>query len=81
VLTDLMMPVMDGNAMMQVLVKMDPKVKVIAASGLGANRQPPALLGHFQHFLAKPYTAEKLLGTLATVIRGGEAIERSCGRN
>ncbi|HMS03341.1 MAG TPA: PAS domain S-box protein, partial [Gemmatimonadaceae bacterium] len=38
VVTDLMMPVMDGPAMLQVLNRLAPDVRVIAASGLATSR-------------------------------------------
>ena len=37
VLTDMMMPVMDGAATIQALLRINPAVKIIAASGLTAN--------------------------------------------
>ncbi len=37
VLTDMMMPLMDGPTMIQVLVRMNPDVCVLAASGLNAD--------------------------------------------
>jgi CheY-like chemotaxis protein len=65
VLTDMMMPTMDGPAMIEVLLKLDPQVRIIAASGLHANamdaHSPSAGV---KHFLAKPFTAETLLKTL-----------------
>ncbi|MDR3405950.1 MAG: PAS domain S-box protein [Chthoniobacter sp.] len=69
VLTDIMMPIMDGLAMIQVLRRMNPIVPIIAASGLTANAQ----IGQFaslklKHFLPKPYTAETLLMTLKQVL-------------
>ena len=65
VLTDMMMPVMDGPATIQVLRRMKPTVKIIAASGLSANGH----VGHatrlgVKHFLPKPYTAQTLLTVL-----------------
>ncbi len=62
VLTDMMMPVMDGMAMITVLQRINPRVKIIAASGLVSNGNSAHLanLG-VKHFLAKPYTAETLL--------------------
>ena len=38
VVTDLMMPVMDGPATIRALQRLDPKVKIIAASGLERKR-------------------------------------------
>jgi PAS domain S-box-containing protein len=62
VLTDLMMPVMDGTVLIAALRRLSPQVKVIAASGLqtgGKVARVAALEG--TAFLAKPYTAESLL--------------------
>ena len=69
VLTDMMMPVMDGPATIQVLRKMNPGLLVIAASGLVANDYAAkfADLGVL-HFLPKPYTAETLLKALQKIL-------------
>ena len=70
VLTDMMMPVMDGPATIQVLLRMNPKVRIIAASGLNANgRVAKAANAGARHFLPKPYTAEALLTALRNVLR------------
>ncbi len=65
VLTDMMMPVMDGPATISVLRRMNPDVRIIAASGLSAGGQS-AQAAHLgvKQFLPKPYTAETLLKTL-----------------
>ncbi len=69
VLTDMMMPVMDGPATIHVLMKMNPRVLIIAASGLNAeDRVAKALNAGVKHFLVKPYTAETLLKTLRKVL-------------
>lgn len=60
VLTDMMMPVMDGPATIEALRSIDPKVRIVAASGLTID-------GHAKHvkrFLPKPYRAETLLRAL-----------------
>jgi len=62
VLTDMMMPVMDGPSTIRVLRKMNPAVRIIAASGLQANAQGVGL--GLSHFLPKPYTADRLLTAL-----------------
>lgn len=70
VLTDMVMPFMDGPATIRVLQRMNPKVRIIAASGLGANeRVGEGSLTGVAVFLNKPYTAEKLLKTLAGVLK------------
>ena len=70
VLTDMVMPFMDGPATIRVLQRMNPKVKIIAASGLGtAQHAGEGTLEGVSVFLTKPYTAEKLLKTLAQVLK------------
>ncbi len=65
VLTDMMMPYMDGVATIRALRKMNPNVKIIASSGLTENSR--AIEG-VKMFLPKPYTAETLLNALAEVL-------------
>jgi PAS domain S-box-containing protein len=69
VLTDMLMPFMDGPATIRALLKMEPGVKIIAASGLTAGqRAGEASLEGVKIFLNKPYTAEKLLKALGEVL-------------
>lgn len=68
VLTDMMMPVMDGPATIRVLRRMDPRVRIIGASGLtSAGPDGQAGLG-VNIFLPKPYTAETLLKALKQIL-------------
>lgn len=69
VLTDMMMPVMDGPATIRVLQKLNPGVQIIAASGVATDRDiaPVAGLG-VKYFLPKPYAAQTLLTVLKQVI-------------
>ncbi len=70
VLTDMLMPFMDGPATIRALQKMNPQVKIIAASGLTAGHKAgQASLEGVKIFLSKPYTAEKLLKALADVLK------------
>ena len=70
VLTDMMMPFMDGPATIRALQKMDREVKIIAASGLTAGHKAgEASLEGVAMFLGKPYTAEKLLVALAKILK------------
>jgi CheY-like chemotaxis protein len=70
VLTDMVMPFMDGPATIRALQRMNPNVRIIAASGLGAGqRGGDGALEGVAVFLNKPYTAEKLLKTLAQVLK------------
>jgi two-component system, cell cycle sensor histidine kinase and response regulator CckA len=69
VITDMMMPFMDGPSTIRALQKMNPQVRVIAASGLPANdKAAEATTVGVELFLPKPYTAEKLLKALAQVL-------------
>ena len=69
VLTDMMMPVMDGPATIRALTKIDPTVKIIAASGLNANAEVAKATGAgVKHFLTKPYTAGTLLKAMRAIL-------------
>ena len=70
VLTDMVMPFMDGPATIRALQRMNQNVRIIAASGLGtAQRAGEGVLEGVSVFLTKPYTAEKLLKTLAQILQ------------
>lgn len=70
VLTDMAMPYMDGVAMTRVLRRLNPALKIIAASGLTSPVQAAELETlNVNAYLAKPYTAEKLLTTLHAVLQ------------
>lgn len=70
VITDMVMPIMDGIATINALMRVNPQVLIIAASGLYANgRVAKAAGAGVKHFLPKPYTAETLLITLRDVLR------------
>ena len=75
VITDMMMPVMDGPATIQALKSVNPEVKIIAASGLStSSNASKATREGVKHFIAKPYTTETLLQTLHSVLRGQLAL-------
>ena len=65
VLTDMMMPIMDGLTAIQSLKAIDPDVRIIAASGVKTETQrTKASDAGAKHFLAKPYTAKAMLRIL-----------------
>ncbi|BAU63670.1 multi-sensor hybrid histidine kinase [Stanieria sp. NIES-3757] len=70
VLMDLIMPEMDGLTAMLALKKINPRVKLIATSGLATKDQVTAAesIG-IKAVLVKPYTAEKLLLILSKVTK------------
>jgi CheY-like chemotaxis protein len=69
VVTDMMMPFMDGHATIRALQKLDPSVKVIAVSGLMQNHKVDEGVSNGKIlFLHKPYTTEKLLTALRQML-------------
>jgi PAS domain S-box-containing protein len=70
VVSDMVMPGMDGPTLVQLLKQIDPGVRIIGMSGLGdhfgANSHTPWGL---PMFLTKPFTGEKLLIALRELLR------------
>jgi PAS domain S-box-containing protein len=65
VLTDMTMPIMNGVATIRALMRINPDIKVVAASGLTASGDDEKLRAMgVSHFLVKPYTAYSLLQVL-----------------
>jgi PAS domain S-box-containing protein len=78
VVTDLMMPEMDGLTLIRGLRVSNPNLRIIASSGLSADAggrgrgQELQSMG-VQSFLTKPYTADKLLTALHDLLHPGAA--------
>ncbi|HEY9431278.1 MAG TPA: response regulator [Blastocatellia bacterium] len=71
VVTDLMMPVMDGPTTIRALQRLNPKIKIIAVSWVAGNgRMLEAAQADVKSFLPKPYTADKLLKAIAETLSG-----------
>jgi PAS domain S-box-containing protein len=71
VLTDIVMPYLDGASTIRALQRMDPEVRVIACSGLNSNeKRMGAMTLRDVPFLEKPYTTEALLRKLNEVLHG-----------
>jgi len=71
VLTDMAMPYMEGTALIRALRKLDPQIKIIAMSGLTSEGTTAELTDlKVDSFLSKPFTAEMLLNTIHTVLKG-----------
>lgn len=68
VLTDMMMPSMDGPTTIKTLQKINPKVKIIAVSGLSSSDNlVKAKSAGVKIFLSKPYSTRELLETIENV--------------
>jgi PAS domain S-box-containing protein len=69
VLTDMAMPVIDGHALIAALTRIDPEVRIIAATGnIEAPHQLKIAKTGVKSILAKPYTADDLLRLVANTI-------------
>lgn len=65
VLTDIMMPAMDGVMLIRAIKKMKPTMKFIASTGQGEETRVSELQSmDVVNFLTKPYDTERLLKTL-----------------
>jgi len=70
VLTDMMMPVLDGATLINTLRRLDPNVRILAASGLDeAFHDSHAIEGGMPHLLVKPFTVDRLLRSVAESLR------------
>ena len=74
VITDMAMPVMDGAATIRELTRIDPGVKIIAASGLSASGVERAAGEGVRHFLAKPFSAETMLKMLSDLLHASNEV-------
>jgi PAS domain S-box-containing protein len=68
VITDMMMPIMDGPQTIRELRKINPSVKIIASSGLVESDEEKDAKDAVDAFIAKPYAAEKLLEVVHSVL-------------
>ena len=69
VITDMMMPYLDGPATIRAIRRVNPASRIIATSGLMISEYAKEAKGlGVQAFLAKPYTAETLLQTIRRVL-------------
>ena len=72
VLTDLLMPIMDGVATIRALREKSATLKIIATSGEASKSKLKEIADlPLQAFLQKPFTAETLLVTVQKVLGGG----------
>ena len=69
VLTDMMMPILDGAATIQVLRRINPDIRIIASSGVdSADHEARSTSSGTGDFLLKPYTAQTLLTRIREVL-------------
>jgi CheY-like chemotaxis protein len=69
VLTDVIMPIMDGTSLIRVLMRINPSIKIVRASGYCSDASADGFLqAGGKHLLTKPYTAETLLKTMREIL-------------
>jgi len=69
VITDMIMPFMDGMSTIRAIRKLNPGAIIVANSGFAGDVQTArAVESGANAFLSKPYTAKKLLGVLSEVL-------------
>ena len=77
VLTDMMMPVMDGAAMIEALLAMNPGILTIAASGITSSESVTKVMKlGVKEFLPKPFTAQTLTKAVKEVLAKGHAVNQ-----
>jgi CheY-like chemotaxis protein len=70
VITDVMMPGMSGDMLVQAMRKRQPNVRILAWSGRVDAGRRAALDAHIDAFLAKPFSAGELRELVEQVLRG-----------
>lgn len=69
VLTDMLMPVMDGPSLVHALKTIEPKVRIVAMSGRSAEYRRLSPVDGLLGGLTKPFTAAELLDTVADALK------------
>jgi CheY-like chemotaxis protein len=82
IITDMMMPVMDGPTMINNLQHLQARLPIIASSGLNESINiGRATAAGVNHFLAKPYSAETVLRILHEVLNQGRTPSSPAGND
>ncbi len=68
VLTDMAMPLMDGETAIREIREIDPAARIVVASGLASDYNSEDSPAKAEAFLSKPFSAETLLTTIAEVL-------------
>ncbi len=69
VITDMVMPIMDGPATIIALKAINAAVKIVTSSGMASDGgMAKARNAGVRHFIPKPYTAETMLNTLDEIL-------------
>ncbi len=75
VITDFNMPNLDGAAVAKVVRQMNPKVKILAMSGMNSGGRSPQMQSFEGPFILKPFKAEALLLAVDKLLHAETAVE------
>lgn len=67
--TDMVMPHLDGSALALRLAQLHPKVKTVLVSGYSASATGPAACGSHSVFLTKPFRLDRLVGIVGELVK------------
>src|ERR1051325_7322454 len=71
VITDLVMPGMDGKALAQELLRRDPTIRILISTGFSAESDIASLLeGGVRGVVMKPYQGEQLFSKIREALHG-----------
>gem|GEM_PF-1028047 len=80
VILDMCLPVMDGREIFERLQVIDPRVKIIIASGYGLNAESESILAQGPHvLLSKPFTRDELAQALVKLLDVKSTLQYSPG--
>lgn len=68
VLTDLLMPIMDGTTLIRAIKRLDPATRIVAVSGRTPGKEPLEAVPEGVALLSKPYDRASLLQTVAAAL-------------
>ena len=78
VVTDLMMPVMDGATLVHKFREINPAIKIIVSTGLGEEMNTNAIANlNARQILLKPFTADQLLAAVHGALAENTSIQAS----
>jgi PAS domain S-box-containing protein len=79
VITDMLMPIMDGPTTITALKAINPNVKILGSSGLvSEGGEAKAREIGIRHFIPKPYTAQTMLSTMREVLQENSSRQGQC---
>ena len=68
IVTDLDMPSLDGTALAKVVHALNPSARILTVSGSSDLEELRRRTPEFSQFLAKPFTADMLLGKIGDML-------------